>query len=527
MPTLDWIGKKAVLNHHREVPYHLLKCDKELSVGDPGSGNLLIQGDNLLALKALLPYYAGRVKCIYIDPPYNTGDESWIYNDAVNSPEMRAWLGRAVGKETEDLSRHDKWLCMMYPRLTLLKDFLNDDGAIFVSIDDNAIGYLRLLLDEVFGPLRFVATIAWQKRYSRENRAAIGDAHEYVVVYAKDPERFKQTRNPVPLPAKSAAIYKNPNNDPRGPWQSVSLNAQGWRPNQMYTIVAPSGKEHKPPDGRCWSVTEPEYKRLLAENRIWFGKDGNGVPRLIRFLSEVNGLVPWTWWPHDEVGHTDEAKKEIRQLLDTSDAFPTPKPVRLIRRILEIATDKDSLILDSFTGSGTTGQAALELNKSDGGNRRFLLVEMEESICREATAKRLGRVVSGYSKLPATGGGFCYCTLAHPLFDERGNIRDGVTFADLAAHVYFTETGEPIPKRAGRSPLLGIHNGRAICLLFNGVLGDKRPDSGNVLTSSVLKSLPQHHGPRVVYGEGCRLSAPRLKREGVAFKQVPYGIKVT
>jgi len=529
MPTLDWIGKNAVLNHHRAVPYHLLKCDSKLSVGDPGSGNLLVQGDNLLALKALLPYYAGQVKCIYIDPPYNTGDESWIYNDAVNSPEIREWLGKTVGKELDDLSRHDKWLCMMYPRLSLLKDFLSEDGAIFVSIDDNAVAYLRLLLDEVLGPLRFVATIAWQKRYSRENRAAIGDVHEYVIVYAKDPERFKQTRNRVPMDEKSAKPYKNPDNNPRGRWRAIPMTAQGYRPNQMYSITTPSGKVIKPPDGRCWSTLEGEYLKLREQGRIWFGKKGNSAPGIIRFLDEVEGLVPWTWWPHDDVGHTDEAKKEIRELLDTTDAFPTPKPVRLIRRILEIATNKDSLVLDSFAGSGTTGQAVLELNKADGGNRRFLLAEMDAEICRDATAKRLTRVVNGYNSRPAIGGGFRYCVLSSPLFDERGNIREGVTFADLAAHVYFTETGEPIPRRAGRSPLLGVHNGKAIYLLFNGVLGDRRPAGGNVLTHAVAQSLPDHpdgSGVRVVYGEACRLAAQSLKQYGITFRQIPFELKV-
>jgi adenine specific DNA methylase Mod len=225
MPTLDWIGKKAVLNHHREVPYRLLQADAALSVGDPESGNLLVEGDNLLALKALLPYYAGKVKCIYIDPPYNTGNENWIYNDAVNSPEIRKWLGKVVGPEAQDLSRHDKWLCMMYPRLSLLREFLTEDGAIFVSIGDDAVGFLRLLMDEVFGPTRFVATVVWQKRYSRENRGAIGDVHEYILVYARDPERFKQARNRVPLDEKSARVYKNPNNDPKGRRRAIPMSA--------------------------------------------------------------------------------------------------------------------------------------------------------------------------------------------------------------------------------------------------------------------------------------------------------------
>ncbi len=408
MPTLDWIGKQAVRNHHREVPYRLLKCDKALSVGDPGSGNLVVQGDNLVALKALLPYYAGQVKCIYIDPPYNTGNEGWVYNDATNSPEIRQWLGRVVGAEAEDLSRHDKWLCMMYPRLQLLRQFLSDDGAIFVSIDDNAVGYLRLLMDEVFGPLNFIATVAWQKRYSRENRSAIGDAHEYVLVYARNPERFKETRHRIPMNAKQAKVYKNANNHPDGPWRVIPMTAQGYRPNQMYPITTDSGKVVRPSDGRCWSMIEPEFEKLRQAKRISFGKRGDSAPGVIRFLSEVEGLVPWTWWPHEEVGHTDEAKKEIRTLLGTSDAFDTPKPVRLLTRVLQIASDKDSLILDSFAGSGTTGHAVLDLNRQDGGSRRFILIEMEEAVCRDVTTQRLTRVLQDDAARQPGGGGARY-----------------------------------------------------------------------------------------------------------------------
>ena len=221
MPTLDWIWKRAVVNHHKAVPYRLVKCDQELSAGAAGEGNLLVEGDNLHALKALLPYYGGKVKCIYIDPPYNTGNEGWIYNDNVNAPEIKRWLGQVVGKEAEDLSRHDKWLCMMYPRLVLLRQFLSKDGSIWISIDDNEVQNLRALMDEIFGKQRFVATCIWQKRYSRENREAIGDVHEYLVVYAENPELFKQSRNRVPLTEEQAKIYKNPNDDPRGRWRNA------------------------------------------------------------------------------------------------------------------------------------------------------------------------------------------------------------------------------------------------------------------------------------------------------------------
>jgi adenine-specific DNA-methyltransferase len=587
MPTLDWIGKKAVLNHHREVPYHLLKCDPKLSVGDPGSGNLLVQGDNLLALKALLPYYAGRVKCIYIDPPYNTGNENWVYNDAVNSPEIRKWLGKVVGAEAEDLSRHDKWLCMMYPRLMVLREFLRTDGAIFVSIDDNEVHTLRALMDEVFGARCFLSAIVWKKRSSPDARDTIGNVHDYLLVYLRSPLYPKSAIGKMRLSEERTKAYKNPDNDPRGPWASVDMTGMTGRAtkDQYFTITLPSGKTMKPPAGRSWGLAEATFLALRADNRIWFGKKGDRVPRIKKFLSEADGQVVSSFWGMEEVGTNDEAKKECNALMGKADAFDTPKPLRLIRRILEIATDEDSLVLDSFAGSGTTGHAVLDLNKADEGNRRFILVEMEEDICQTVTAKRLRRVIESREAAQTGGGsesrtrpsdrppspqpspargrgsglGFRYCRLGPTIFDETGNIRAGVTFGELAAHVYFTETGEPLPKRpsphpkgegtkpsprpspGGRggkwSPLLGVHNGKAVYLLFNGILGDRSPGGGNVLTNAVLRALPAPPSPpaplpkreermtRIIYGEGSRLGAARLKREGITFKQIPYGIK--
>ena len=538
MPTLDWIGKKAVLNHHREVPYHLLRCDRNLSAGEPDSENLLVQGDNLIALKALLPYYAGKVKCIYIDPPYNTGNENWVYNDAVNSPEIRSWLGKVVGAEAEDLSRHDKWLCMTYPRLELLRDFLTEDGAIFASIDDNEVHPLRMLMDAAFGRQNFVASVIWQKRTSPDGRLHLGPAHDFIIVYARNLAKLKPTLNRVPLSGERTRSYKNPDNDPRGVWASVDLTGQTGHatPDQFYEILTPAGIKIRPPAGRCWGLAERTLLGLIADNRVWFGKNGKSRPRLKKFLSESEGTTAWTWWPHAEVGHNQEATKELNEIMNSADVFDNPKPVRLIRRILEIATDKDSLVLDSFAGSGTTGHAVLDLNKADGGNRRFILVEMDENICRNVAAQRLTRVINGYTnrkaegklvEIQGLGGGFRFCTLSEPLFDESGNIREAVAFPDLASHVFFVETGAPIPKRVtAKSPLLGTHNGAAVYLLYNGILGDKAPRGGNVLTREVLAELPPHDGPKVVYGTGCLLSPQRLKREDVTFRQIPYEVKV-
>jgi site-specific DNA-methyltransferase (adenine-specific)/adenine-specific DNA-methyltransferase len=535
MPTLNWIGKEAVVNHHHHVPFHLLKDVPELSTGDPGSGNLIVQGDNLVALKALLPYYAGQVKCIYIDPPYNTGEENWVYNDNVSSPLIHEWLGKTVGKEAEDLSRHDKWLCMMYPRLALLRQFLRQDGLIFVSIDDNEVSSMRMLLDDLFGKSNFVASVIWQKRTSPDARLPLGPAHDYILAYAGDINLAKRTIKQVPISGERAKNFKNPDNDPRGLWASVDLTGQTGHatPEQYYEITTPTGRRLKPTMGRCWAIAHATFKSLVADNRIWFGKKGTAVPRQKQFLSETEGVAAWTWWPNTEVGHNQEATKELNEILGRSDAFDNPKPSRLLQRIIHLATDKDSLILDSFAGSGTTGHAVLQLNKTDGGNRRFILVEMEPKIARGITAERVKRVAQGYTnakgeQVEGLGGGFRFCELGEPLFDERGQIKPSVRFADLARHVYFTETGEPLPReRVPNSAKIGECRGVAIYLLFNGILGDKSANGGNILTRSVLAQLPKFDGQKVIYCAGCLLGRDRLQAERVIVRQTPYEIKVS
>ena len=281
MPILDWLNKSEALEHSSKAAFRLLEEDAAFSYGDENTENMLIQGDNLDGLKSLLPIFAAKVKCVYIDPPYNTKSAFQHYDDNLE---------------------HSTWLSLIYPRLELLRELLSEDGSIWISIDDSEMPYLKIIMDEIFGRKCFIATNVWQKRYSRENREAIGDAHEYVLTYAKSPELFKRLRNKVPLTAEQAKIYKNPNNDPRGRWRGIPMTAQGFRPNQMYSIVAPGGAVHTPPEGRCWSTIESEFKKLLAAGRIYFGKDNNSQPNVIRYLDEVDGFVPWTWWSHDEVG---------------------------------------------------------------------------------------------------------------------------------------------------------------------------------------------------------------------------------
>ncbi|MDF2182571.1 site-specific DNA-methyltransferase [Neptuniibacter sp. CAU 1671] len=502
MPILDWLNKDAAVNTAKQVPYRLLQAVPELSAGDPNNQNMLIEGDNLDALKALLPLYAGQVKCIYIDPPYNTKSAFEHYDDNLE---------------------HSQWLSIIYPRLELLRELLAEDGSIWVSIDDNEAHYLKVIMDEVFGRKNFITSMVWQKRYSRENRTAIGEAHEHILLYAKNPDTFKQLRNKLPLGEKQLKPYKNDNNDPRGPWRGVSLSAQGYRPNQMYEITAPNGKKHIPPAGSCWKIIESKYNELLKNDRIYFGKDGNAIPSRKQFLNEVEGMVPWTWWPHDEAGHTDEAKREGHRLFSAELSFGTPKPERLIERILHIATNPNDLVLDSFLGSGTTAAVAHKMK------RRYIGIEMGEHAqthCQPRLAKVIGGEQGGISKAVnwQGGGGFHYYRLGPSVFDEFGAIRPEVRFADLATHLWFLETKQPLQKQTD-TPLLGVHNGTAYYLLYNGILGDRRPQGGNVLTNTILDSLPTHSGPKVIYGESSRLGPARLAQEQISFKQIPYDVR--
>lgn len=519
MPVLNWLNRDEHLNIAERVPYRLLEEVPELGCGDPDTGNLLVQGDNLDALKALLPFYAGQVKCVYIDPPYNTKSAFTHYDDNLE---------------------HSTWLGTLWARLKLLREFLSKDGSFWISIDDDEAAYMRVIMDEIMGRSRFIAQNVWQKRYSRENREAIGDVHEYIMVYATNPSVFKEIRNKVPLTKEQAKIYKNPNSDPNGRWRGIPMTAQEGHatPEQFYEIIGPNGKVHKPSEGRCWGLSKKTFERLRSEGKIWFGKDGSSQPNVIRYLSEVDGFAPWTWWPNEEVGHTDEAKKEIHALFGKTDAFDTPKPERLLHRIIHIATNPGDLVMDSFLGSGTTAAVAHKMG------RRYIGIEMGEH-ARTHCAARLRKVVEGEQGGISEavkwqgGGGFRFFRLGGEVFETDGRLKAGLTFGQLAAHIWFSETYTPwrlnretreLHEKGKRekSTFLGVHDGTAYALLYNGVLGDRAPAGGNVLTSKTLKLIQEDAGDAkydklVVYGE-CALGAA-WKHARIEFRQIPYDVK--
>lgn len=506
MPILDWLDRDRDVKAADAVPYRLLESDDDLSCGDADSPNMLIQGDNLEALKALLPYYAGQVKCIAIDPPYNT---------------------RSAFEHYDDNLEHSIWLSMMYPRLELLRNLLTEDGSIWVNIDDFEAHYLKVVMDEVFGRKNFVTTIVWQMRTTRENRRVFSNNHEYILVYAKDPARFATIRHDLELTEEVKARYKNPDNDPRGPWQSVSANAQAGHgtSEQFYILVAPSGKKHELPKGRCWLYTESRMLEEIAKNNIWFGKDGNGAPRIKKFLVDAKaGLTPETLWLAGDVGTNDSAKKSLLRMFPKEQVFETPKPESLLQRAIYIATDPGDIVCDSFLGSGTTAAVAHKMG------RRYIGIEMGDQAvthCQPRLKKVVEGEQGGISEAVGWkgGGGFRFYRLAAPIFDAEGKINPAIRFPHLAAHIWFCETKTAYRPAKKKSSLLGVYDSTAYYLLYNGILGDKTVNGGNVLTAPILQKLEPHDGLKVIYGETCRISPDKLKAMNIVFKQTPYDVK--
>jgi adenine-specific DNA-methyltransferase len=513
MPTLDWLDRQAAFSSANKTATHVLRPHAAGHVfGDAAvaRNNLLIQGDNLQALKALLPFYRGQVKCIFIDPPYNTKSAFEHYDDNLE---------------------HSQWLSMMLPRLQVLRDLLSEDGSIWVTIDDNEGHYLKVMMDEVFGRGNFVATIAWEKDKGGRGDADISTSQDMVLAFAKKKTAWAATRNLLERTVVQAGRFKNPDNDPRGPWrQGDDGTAKSGTEKQRFPITLPSGRIVRPKAGRFWAFSEETFAKARTEGRAYFGKDGNRLPLIKRYLEVVReGVAPRTWWPAEEAGTNQSAKRDhLSKLLPEIEPFATPKPEELLQRILQINSNPGDLVLDSFLGSGTTAAVAHKMG------RRWIGIEMGEHATTHCTP-RLQKVIDGEQGGISTavgwqgGGGFQLLQLGAPLFDEQGDIHPEVRFADLAAFIWMRETGTALPAQAasGPLPLLGAHEGTAYYLLFNGILGDRRPASGNVLTTAVLQALNElcgHDGPKVIYGEACRLGDARLKAEGISFKQLPHAV---
>jgi adenine-specific DNA-methyltransferase len=501
MPILQWLDREKTIKKANQSPYRLLESDHNLSYGDQNSQNMMIQGDNLEALKALLPYYANRVKCIYIDPPYNTGSAFEHYDDNLE---------------------HSTWLNMMYPRLELLRELLAEDGSVWISIDADESHYLKVIMDEIFERKNFIDEIVWQRSYAPINlKKTLSRNHDTILVYAKnifllDFKKLSRTN-------ESDNRFSNPDNDPRGSWASGPIQVGPRVESRVYEIITPSGRKILPPAEFCWRISKEKYEEMVSDNRIYFGIKGDNVPRIKRFLSEVkNGIVPMTLWLRNETGDNQEGKKEIKFLFD-QEVFSTPKPERLIHRILTLATNEGDLVLDSFLGSGTTAAVAHKMN------RRWIGIEIGEH-AKTHCAVRLQKVIDGeqggISKAVdwQGGGGFRFYHLGETIFDKDGCINKNIKFEHLAAHIWFSETKTPITDK-DKSPLIGVYNKTAYYLLYNGILGDKSVSGGNVLTTKTLDALPKYNGKKVIYGETTRLSSLRLEENKITFKQTPYDIK--
>ena len=610
MPMLNWMGREKAAKATKDVVMKILREEKSLGYGEATKDNILVHGDNLEALKALLPFYAGEVKCIYIDPPYNTGSAFEHYDDNLE---------------------HSTWLNMMYPRLKLLREFMREDGSIWISIDDREGAYLRVICDEIFGRQNFVSNISWQRTYSTRNDAkGIVNEVEHILVYSK-----REGWQPKKLPrrAEMNSIYKNPDNDPQGPWTSDNPNAPGAKTHQgmVYAIQNPfTGELIYPAVSSCWRYEQEtmleimngwcpyelreiddaekraaicgvgvddvrkgvkaimlaggdvltqrrrgaeneglfddrretsdvshasclssennsaslrlcvknfEASRKLAEAvlkrgqwpKFYFTKNGKGGIRRKTYLSAVGDVPPTNLFEYKDVGHTDEAKKEVLKVFDGQSPFATPKPERLIKRVLEIATDEGDLVMDSFLGSGTTAAVAHKMG------RRWIGIEMGEH-AKTHCAVRMKKVVDGeqggISKAVKWngGGGFRFYELGEPLLDERGQIAESIPYDVLAAHIWWQDTGTAWGASKGaKGTVLGIHDGVAYALLYNGILHDRSVNGGNVLTRQTLGVIKDDLGQAeyrklVVYGEWNKLGEERLKDEKIEFRQTPYDV---
>lgn len=518
MPTLDWIGKDKVVNHHLDVPYHVLERKYSYDAEgqhdeDNGSENMIIHGDNLLALKSLLPKYDGKIKCIYIDPPYNTGNEGWVYNDNVNDPKIREWLGKVVGTESEDLSRHDKWLCMMYPRLKLLNRLLADDGIIFVSIDDIEVTYLRLIMDEIFGKNRFIAQLIWKSRQNKDNRNVtnVSVDHEYVLCYGS---RLRGCM-------RKTDQYKNPDNDPRGPWTSANMAGLATaeaRPNLHYDLINPNTGINYGRPVKGWRYDKNTMARLIVENKIIWPDSPSGRPRKKQFLAELDGSYTGYSSLIGENLYTRSGSVELLNIWGEV-RFDFPKSSALIQELLEQAIEDGDIILDSFSGSGTTAHAVLNMNKLDNGCRKFILVEMED-YADIITAERVKRVINGYGDgkqaVEGTGGSFSFFELGDELLKD-GKLNETVSADKIREYIYFTETKNAPMVKEDEPYYMGTYVGTAYYFYYV-------KEKLTTLSREFLHMVKTRADGYVIYADLCTLSDRELEKYHITFKKIPRDI---
>lgn len=550
MPTLEWIGKSKVINHHQDVPFRVLERKYSFDENgqhdeDNGSENMIIRGDNLEALKALLPRYEGRVKCIYIDPPYNTGNEGWVYNDNVNDPKIKKWLGKVVGKEGEDLTRHDKWLCMMYPRLKLLQKLLVDDGVIFVSLDFHEQPFMRLIMDEIFGASNYVSEIACVNKPSgRSDDKYIATAHESIIVYRKSPLLTLGGFEPE---EKITKRYNKRDTDGRL-YREEDLRKRGThdertdRPNLFYPFffnqetgeLIIGGNDEKTPDG--FIRIEPMKSKDVQGSWRWGQDTANAQKTYIHprympnkqqwslfeweYLDERGAAKPTTLWDFKDVNSERGTEVFIKYLGFKKEDFPNPKPVGTIQRILQIATAGDDIILDSFAGSGTTAHAVLNMNKADGGHRKFILVEMMD-YADSITAERVKRVIKGYGEgkkaVEGTGGNFSFYDLGEPLL-VGDCLNEAVVPEKIREYIWFMETKQPYAPPSGGNPYyLGKHNSTGYYFYYE-------PQRMTVLDYAFLSTITEKADGTVIYADRCSISEDKLAKMGVTFKKIPRDI---